>query len=112
MTSQMVVSNPIERMKQWFTSHCDGEWEHQNGVIIQTTDNPGWWVKIDLRGTELLGRSFEEVQRGELSLDPQPPWLRCYREGDVFNGAGDPTTLEEILNIFLDWASRQSADEL
>jgi hypothetical protein len=52
----------------------------------------------------LEDKAFEEVKRGELSLDPQPPWLRCYREDNVFNDAGDPTTLDAILNIFLDWA--------
>ena len=38
-------------------------------------------------------------------MDPQPPWLRCYVEAGVFSGAGDPTTLEEILEIFLAWAA-------
>jgi len=73
-------------------------------VVIETTDNPGWWVKINLRGTELRGKPFGEVRRGELTADPQPPWLHCYIEDETFNGAGDPTTLHEILNTFLEWA--------
>src|SRR4051812_8207943 len=96
--SEVVVSNTIERLQRWFADHCNGEWENDNGVVIQTTDNPGWWVKIDLRGTELQDKPFEEVKRGELSLDPQALWLHCYREDSIFNGAGDPTTLDEILN--------------
>lgn len=38
----------IQRIRTWFAGQCDGDWEHQNGVKIETTDNPGWSVKIDL----------------------------------------------------------------
>jgi len=98
------MSETIARLQQWYRIHCDGEWEHDNGIVIETTDNPGWWVKINLRGTELRGKPFGEVRRGELTADPQPPWLHCYIEDETFNGAGDPTTLHEILNTFLEWA--------
>lgn len=101
------MSDALTRLQMWFAQHCDGVWEHRFGVTVQTTDNPGWWVKINLRSTELEGRSFIAVKRGELSLDPQPPWLHCYVEDDTFNGAGDPTTLSEILTTFLDWADAE-----
>jgi hypothetical protein len=91
----------------WYGAQCNGEWENRYGVSIQSCDNPGWWVKIDLADTLLETRSFAPVKRGEVeSLDPQPPWLRCYIEDGVFNGAGDPSTLEEILRVFLDWAEQ------
>ena len=99
------MNDTIARLQQWFERHCDGEWENDSGVIIETTDNPGWWVKINLKGTELLTKPFTEVRRGELSNDPQPPWLTCYVKDGVFNGAGDPSKLEAILEIFLSWAS-------
>jgi hypothetical protein len=25
----------------WFYQHCDGDWEHENQIKIQTLDNPG-----------------------------------------------------------------------
>lgn len=104
MTVRDVEHDVLQRLQEWFTRHCDGTWEHRFGVTIQTTDNPGWWVKISLSGTELDNRAFTPIKRGELSLDPQPPWLHCYLEDQTFHGAGDPTTLREILNVFLDWA--------
>lgn len=30
----------------WFREKCDGDWEHQGGVEITTTDNPGWHAVI------------------------------------------------------------------
>ncbi|NJL28924.1 MAG: rhodanese-related sulfurtransferase [Thermoanaerobaculia bacterium] len=98
------MATVLDRLGKWFLLHCDCEREHDYGISIQSCDNPGWWVKIDLRQTELCHREFVPVRRGELNNDPQPPWLHCYVEDDVFNGAGDPGTLEEILTIFLKWA--------
>jgi hypothetical protein len=99
--------NVVRRVQEWFKESCDGRWEHDFGVKIESTDNPGWWVTIDLNGTRLLGRPFELVGRGDLeSNDPDPPWMRCYVEDGVFNGAGDPDALDEILKVFLEWADR------
>lgn len=27
---------------------CDGDWEHQGGITIQTVDNPGWVITLHL----------------------------------------------------------------
>lgn len=95
----------LTRIQGWFESQCDGDWEHHRGISIRSCDNPGWWVKVDLTGTPLEAKKFESILRGDpSSLDPKPPWLRCYVEDGVFNGAGDPTTLGEILEVFLNWA--------
>lgn len=96
----------IERLQDWVQSHCDGEWEHHHGVAVESTNNPGWWVKVDLMGTALLEKPFERIARGDDSNDPQPPWMRCYVEDGVFNGAGDPSTLNEILTVFFTWADQ------
>jgi hypothetical protein len=93
------------RLQKWFSSNCDGTWEHQRGVLIRSTDNPGWWVKIDVSGSDLEGCHFEEVRVGNAdAADPQPPWMRCYLESGVWNGAGDFTRLAEIVDRFLKWA--------
>jgi hypothetical protein len=44
---------PLELVQRWYAAHCDGEWEHQYGIKIETLDNPGWRVTIDLTNTEL-----------------------------------------------------------
>ena len=98
--------NSLTELQAWYRAQCDGEWEHHRGITIQSTDNPGWWVTIDLQGTSLADRAFAAVQHGDFgSMDPQPPWLSCEIKGGVFRGAGDASTLAEILELFLSWAA-------
>ena len=47
----------IDWLEHWYLNQCNGEWEHEFGITIQTTDNPGWLVIIDLSNTKL-----EEVE--------------------------------------------------
>ena len=44
--------NTINWISTWFASQCDGDWEHENQIRIETLDNPGWDIVIDLSGTE------------------------------------------------------------
>jgi hypothetical protein len=109
-TNQHSPRDLVTRLQAWYAQHCDGVWEEDHGVSIETTDNPGWWVKVDLQGTGLRRTEFVEVKRGNFSgLGPEPPWMHCYvDDNDVFNGGGDPTTLHDILETFLRWAESQS----
>lgn len=92
-------------IQEWFLDHCDGEWEHTARITIDSCDNPGWWVKIDIKGTDLENKEFKEFRTGDFSRNmPQPPWIHCYVENGVFNGAGDAMQLENILQCFLAWA--------
>lgn len=97
------------RLQQWYARQCNGEWEHHRGVTIQSCDNPGWWVKIELRGTALERVPFERVAENvdEANLQKGTRWLVCHVTGGVWNGAGDETKLERILEVFLSWAERQ-----
>ena len=96
----------LERLQAWYSRQCDGTWEHSSGIIIETCDNPGWWVKVDLAGTDLFGRKFsgiaEGVDRNNFALGPR--WLSCRIEGETWHGAGDETQLERILQCLLEWA--------
>jgi hypothetical protein len=29
-------------LQAWYAEQCDGDWEHQFGVSVETLDNPGW----------------------------------------------------------------------
>jgi hypothetical protein len=96
----------LERLQAWYSRQCDGVWEHSSGVSIQSCDNPGWWVKIDLAGTSLEHRAFAAIADG---IDDQrvalgSRWLDCRIEGNTWHGAGDETKLELILEKFLAWA--------
>lgn len=91
----------LARLCQWYLSNCDGEWEHEYGVKIETLDNPGWYVEINLVGTELesavLDRIF--VEHSEHS------WYSVEIESGRFLGACGPMNLETVIEIFLRLAS-------
>lgn len=40
-------------LQDWYIQNCDGDWEHCYGIKIETLDNPGWCIDIDLIGTNL-----------------------------------------------------------
>jgi hypothetical protein len=96
----------IQRLQQWYQQRCDGEWEHRHGVSIQSCDNPGWWVKVDLRGTALLDKPYLPVSEnaGNDKFPCGNTWLDCRVEDGFWQGAGDEAKLERILEAFLDWA--------
>ena len=60
----------INWVEDWYQSNCNGDWEHQYGITIETTDNPGWSVKIDLKNTifEKEVKKYELKQNSEKRL--------------------------------------------
>ena len=48
MNDMAYSSEPVIAIDQWFERMCDNDWEHQGGITIQTTDNPGWVIIINL----------------------------------------------------------------
>ena len=96
----MSTDDLIKDIQRWYHAQCDGDWEHDFGITIESLDNPGWRVQIDLTGTMLNGKDFEEITR----LEPEIDWLHCKIDGNKFIGAGGPFNLDEILRVFLDWA--------
>lgn len=98
--------NTFARLQTWYLAQCNGEWEHSYGVTIQSCDNPGWWVTINLIGTHLHKREFSEIAEGvdEQRFALGSRWLSCYTENGTWHGSGDETKLERILEVFLAWA--------
>jgi hypothetical protein len=87
----------ISSFQEWFSAQCDGEWEHEYGIKIETLDNPGWAVKIDLIGTKLENINFTEIRIEKSESD----WIYCSVENNVFKGFGGPSNFEEILSNFI-----------
>ncbi|MCL2368434.1 MAG: immunity 53 family protein [Oscillospiraceae bacterium] len=86
-------------LTKWFQSYCDGDWEHSYGITIETLDNPGWWVKIYLWGTDLENKDFAKVTID----DGDDDWISCKVENYFFEGFGDLGKLKEIITIFKNW---------
>ena len=87
-------------LQNWYDSQCDGEWEHSYGIEIETLDNPGWIVVINLLETELEDRKFQEVSVHRNESD----WIDCSVKNRKYQGAGGSFNLLEILNVFREWA--------
>src|SRR5687767_7130592 len=95
------MRSPLDALQAWYAEQCDGDWEHQYGVKIDTLDNPGWAVEIDVIGTRLSGRAFPEAVEERSERD----WIRCSVADGRFRGHGGPGNLEEVLERFLAWAN-------
>lgn len=83
-------------LAKWFESECDGDWEHENQIKIQTLDNPGWDIEIDLRNTSLENLSIinDTVQ---LSLND---WYYYEINNQKFKAGGDLNKLIFLISKF------------
>ncbi len=98
MTDQL---EPLAALQAWYASQCDGDWEQQHGIKIGTLDNPGWCLMVDLTGTILADRSFNDVKvRG----DDDGDWCDCRVRGRVFEAFCGPGHLGDVISVFLAWA--------
>ncbi len=101
-------------LTQWYLAQCDEDWEQQSGITIDTLDNPGWSLSVDLDGTTLEGRAFSAVYDG-VSAEEQPvqggdgdvPWLVCRVDGTKFKAWGGPRDLGRMIQTFRSWAEAQ-----
>ena len=94
--------NELQRLQDWYRSQCNGDWEHSFGVKIDTLDNPGWMIKIDLNETELQRKHYEPLSRGDSDADAD--WIVCKVESGQFVGYGGANNLDEVIRTFLTWA--------
>lgn len=83
-------------LQAWYSAQCDGDWEHGSGIKIETLDNPGWWVEIDLEGTSLEAAQLERVEMRRSADDWSVTWL----DGATFHAACGPANLTEALHTF------------
>ena len=91
----------LQRLIAWYLRHCNGDWEHSFGFAIDTLDNPGVSIKIDLQETELAHVPFLELKD---DYDSPDHWFICRRTDTMFEAFGAATRLEDMLRIFADWA--------
>ena len=96
--------HPVEFLQAWYQAQSDGHWERTHGITIESLDNPGWLVTIDLEGTRLANREMAPLQRDVSAQD----WLVCEVSHQRFCGQGDPGKLLGILRIFQTWVETGS----
>ncbi|MDY6833477.1 MAG: immunity 53 family protein [Chloroflexota bacterium] len=91
----------LKSIESWYLSQCDGDWEHQFGIKIETLDNPGWHIEISLAKTALESRILTKLDIERSEQD----WICCKVKDNMFIGHGGPENLKGILEVFLAWAS-------
>jgi len=96
----------LEKLQNWYFSQCNGDWEHGYGIRVATLDNPGWSLSVDLTGTVLSGQQFPEHSYGvgETAATSGNEWLICKVKDNKFICHGGPEKLEDMINVFLNWA--------
>jgi Immunity protein 53 len=104
----------ISWLENWYRSQCKFDWEQLKGIKIETLENPGWLIQIDLADTHLERFANDRVLVAE-GTPPSaangnaggPEWMECKFEAGQFVGAGDPARLGQILKVFQHWVIEQ-----
>jgi hypothetical protein len=100
----------LHDLQEWYLSQCNEDWEHTYGVTIETLDNHGCSLEVELSDTDLEGVKFEERSYGlgEDAKTSGQNWLVCRVKDNKFVGYGGPRKLEEMINVFLSWAKEHA----
>jgi hypothetical protein len=86
-------------LQDWYQSNCDGNWEHNQNILILTIDNPGWSLSIKLEGTLLADRQFEELFIEKSETD----WYCCRFKNSVYLADGGLHNLLDLIAVFKTW---------
>ncbi len=86
----------LQWLSEFYASRCDGEWESDYGINIETVNNPGWMVRIDLDGTGLDPDGFVPIAQQRTPTN----WVECKVADGVFLGGGGLENLDEVIGIF------------
>jgi len=98
--------NLLSWLEEWYTSICNGDWEHQYGITIETMDNPGWHLKINVTYTLYSDIEFDEVRIERTEHD----WVWCRKVDYTIDCMGGPQNLTEMLEIVRKWMSDNKPD--
>ena len=104
----------LKWLQEWYFAQCGDEntvvetvtdepyqWAH--GITIETLDNPGWAIKIDLANTSLQSKYFSKVEVDNDEPEDGNDWYICYVEDEVFHAYCGPTHLTTVIRIFKEW---------
>lgn len=99
-------TSTLTRLQNWYLINCNGDWEHSYGISINTVDNPGFTIRVDLFDTCLQHLHYnKQIDNGTFD------WFFIKVADKVLEASGDPTKLTTILTIFLDEIIPNYADQ-
>jgi Immunity protein 53 len=92
-----MITNNLIWLMDWYAEQCNGDWEHSYGVKIETLDNPGWSVTIDLEDTDhnkIGDKAWQSVKIDDTN------WYGYKIEDGKFEASGDPSKLDYLIQLF------------
>jgi hypothetical protein len=86
----------LKWLQNWFFQNCDGKWEKEQRLLIETIDNPGWLLTLQLKNSINDNKAIEElsIERTEQN------WCQSHIKKNEFVAVGGPFNLTEILYYF------------
>lgn len=96
----------ITLLQKWYAKHCDEDWEHSYGIKIDTLDNPGWILTVDLVDTELSESSLPSTRIDRSEGD----WIQSEISERRYIACGGALNLEEMVLQFLIFAGECDAE--
>jgi hypothetical protein len=102
------MEDNFDWLQKWYESQCDGDWEHEYGIKIETVDNPGWYVVINLIGTECEDHIFSPV---EFEIN-EKDWYFCLIRDSNFVASCGSCNLSKVLQIFRSWAEKCKEEKI
>lgn len=95
--------NNLQWLQEWLLQNCNMDSsDHYYDISIETIDNPGWIISIQLQDTILENQVFEKVV---IQREVEDDWLHCKVESNIFEGYCGPRNLDEVILIFRDWVT-------
>lgn len=89
----------ISVLQDWYESICGNG--ICTGIQIETVDNCGWHVSIDLFDTVYENMNFNSV---DIKKNDRC-WFKCSKENGMFTAYGGVQNLDDILNVFYSWVN-------
>ena len=86
----------MDFLQRWYAEQCNGDWEHEFGIKIETLDNPGWNLEIDLSGTGFEGQVLSKSKL----VPPAGGWVWLWSDGQKYYSSCDELSLGLAIEQF------------
>ncbi|MEI2824022.1 MAG: immunity 53 family protein [Chitinophagaceae bacterium] len=92
-------NNNLIWLCEWYKKNCNSDWEHNYGIKIETLDNPGWALTIDIIGStqeNLNNMPWRFIKKNN------DDWYGYKIEDGKFEASGDALKLNQLIKLFRD----------
>ncbi|MBL0319091.1 MAG: hypothetical protein IPP74_07360 [Alphaproteobacteria bacterium] len=126
----MKAHNILTWLIEWYQFNCFSKSEETIRIFIDTVDNPGWFITINLLGTALEGVTDEGEQQdnsieedvlyyyndGKLTpvpslIETKQDWFFYEIKNNLYRASGDSLKLEFLLLRFCELFDRKNKKE-